>query len=123
MEGLKIIEKSYNNLKRFKDIITGKTFETAVQLVINLPNYDMQTQEGIRTAISNVLEVYKDDLDLDLPISKILAGNVITIKIPKDVEGFRDALEDSLLTYINPRLGNLFSIISNGSNSGGIYSV
>lgn len=120
MEGLSIIEKSYKSLQNFKQAISNGEF---TQLTINLKNYDMKTQSGIKNSIATILEVYKDELDLDKPIQKILTGEVITIKIPKDIDGFKDDLIDSLTQYINKRSGELWTIISNSNSVGGIYSV
>lgn len=123
MEGLSVIEKSYTNLQKFKTAITSSSFSSATQLSVNLKNYDMQTQSGIKTAISTVLEVYKDDLDLSKPIAKILTGEIITIKIPNNVDGFRDDLVDSLSQYILKRAPELWNIITNNNSMGGIFSV
>lgn len=120
MEGLTIIEKSYNSLQNFKQAISSTEF---TQLSINLKNYDMKTQSGIKDSIATILDVYKDELDLDKPIQKILTGDIITIKIPKDIDGFRDDLIDSITQYINKRSGELWTIITNSNSSGGIYSV
>ena len=117
MEGLKVIEKSYSSLRKFKDIITSSSFNTATQLNINLNNYDMQTRAGIRDAMTPVLEVYKDDLDI--VVSKVLCGDNLSIKLNRKVDGFVDDLIDALKYYINKRCGQLFTIITNSSNSGG----
>lgn len=122
MEGLKVIEKSYTNLINFKEAITGNSFSTATQLVINLKNYDIQTQSGIRDALKAVLEAYKDDLT-DVNINKVLVGDSITIKIPNDIDGFRDDLVDSLRCYIEKRAPSLWTIITNSSLSGGMFGV
>ena len=123
MEGLEVIEKSYKNLKNFKEIIMSSSFSSATQLVITITNYDMETQSGIKKAIGDILEVYKDELDLDKPIIKILTGNTITIKIPDKVDGFIDDLIDSLRNYIDPRCASLWNIITNSNSTGGLYSV
>lgn len=123
MEGLEVIEKSYTSLQKFKQAISNSSFSNATQLTINLKNYDMKTQSGLKHAIEIILEVYKDDLKLDKPIAKILTGEIITIKIPKDVDGFEDDLVDSLRQYINKRAPELWNIISNNNSMGGIFSV
>ena len=123
MEGLAIIEKSYSNLIKFRDIITSEAFSKANTLVITMTNYDMQTRTGLKTAIDNVLTVYKDELKLDKPIAKILTGDIITLKLPKDIDGFVDDLIDSLKTYINSRQASLFNIITNCNSSGGLFNV
>ena len=121
MEGLKIIEKSYTNLRKFKSVITDDSFSSVSNLSINLKNYDMETQNGIKKAIETVLDVYKDDLDKSKPISKLLTGDFINIKIIN--ADFREDLVDSLLTYINKRAPELWNSISNSNSFGGIYSV
>ena len=121
MEGLKIIEKSYTFLQKFRESIMSSSFSGATQLNIILKNYDMQTQSGIRNAINPVLEVYKDDLDIN--VGKLLTGDTITIKIPNDVDGFRDDLVDALKTYIDKRAPELWNIISHSTMSGGCYGV
>ena len=123
MEGLKVIEKSWTFLEKFKKTITSDSFSKVGNLAINITNYDMQTQSGIKTAIGTVLEVYKDDLDLDKPIQKVLTGDMINIKIPDNVDGFREDLVDSLKNYIEKRAPELWNIISNNNSMGGIYSV
>lgn len=121
MEGLKIIEKSYSNLQNFRQSILSSSFSSATQLNIALSNYDIQTQSGIKNAISPVLEVYKKELDII--VAKVLTGDNIKIKIPKEVDGFKDDLVDSLKTYIDKRAPELWNIISHSSMSGGIYGI
>lgn len=120
MEGLKILETSYNNLRKFQKSIIDDSFSNASQLSIILDNYDMETQNGIKDAIATILNVYKDELDIN--ITKILSGDIITIKIP-NIDGFRDDLVDSLRCYIEKRAPSLFASISNTAASGGIYGV
>ena len=121
MEGLKIIEKSYTFLTKFREAIMSSSFSSATQLSIVLTNYDMQTQSGIKNAICPVLEVYKDDLDIN--VGKTLTGVNIKIKIPNDVDGFRDDLVDALKTYIDKRAPELWNIISHSTMSGGCYGI
>ena len=121
MEGLKIIEKSYTYLQKFRESITSSSFSSATQLNIVLTNYDMKTQSGIKQAITPVLEVYKDDLDIN--IGKVLCGDTVKIKIPNDVDGFRDDLVDALKNYIDRRAPELWNIISHSTMSGGCYGV
>ena len=123
MEGLNIIEKSYNSLQKFKTTITSDSFSSVSSMSINLNNYDMKTQSEIKTSIRNILEVYKDELDLDKSISKILSGTIITIKIPDNIDGFRDDLVDSLKCCIEKRAPELWTSITNSNSMGGIYSV
>lgn len=116
MEGLQVIEKSYMNLQKFRESILSSSFNTATQLIINLKNYDMQTQAGIKNALATVLEVYKDELDII--ISKVLTGDTITIKFPKNVDGFKDDLVDSIKCYIDKRAPQLWNSISNPGGQG-----
>ena len=82
MEGLKIIEKSYNSLLKFKSSITDSSFSTASNLVIMMKNYDMKTQAGIKEAILAVLDVYKDDLGVQNTL-KVVSGDKIELKFDK----------------------------------------
>lgn len=121
MEGLKIIEKSYNSLQNFKNAISNISIGS--QLVINLTNYDMETRTGIKNSINTILDVYKDEIDpKELDISKVLIGDTITLKI-LSIDGFKDDLVDSLTNYITNRSSSLFTSITTSSSSGGIYSV
>ena len=121
MEGLKIIEKSYNSLQKFKKAI--EDIKVGSQLVIKLTNYDIETRTGIKEAISTILNVYKDDIDKkELDVNKVLIGDIITIKI-LSIDGFRDDLVDSLTSYITKRSSSLFNSLTTGCSSGGIYSV
>lgn len=123
MEGLEIIENSYNSLQHFKSTITADSFSKINSLCINLKNYDMKTQSGLKTSIGNILEIYKDELNLDKPISKILTGDIINIQIPNNIDGFRDDLVDCLKCYIEKRAPELWISITSSNSVGGIYSV
>ena len=118
MEGLNIIEKSHTSLCKFKESILSSSFRSATQLVINLTNYDMKTRAGIRKAVTDILEVYKDDLGID-SVSKLVCKDTITIKLDYKVDGFVDDLIDSLKDYITIRASQLFTILTNSANSGG----
>ncbi len=121
MEGLKILEKSYNSLIHFREAISNDSFNHASQLIIDLNNYDMETKAGLKNSISAILNVYKDKLDIN--ISKILAGNLITINFPKDLDDFKYDMVDNLKSYITKRSPVLWNSISNNNSFGGIYSV
>ena len=124
MEGQSIIESSYKNLQKFKDVVTSDNFQKVSILNINLKNYDMETQSGLKSAVRVIYEIYQDELNMSkLDIQKMLTGEVLTIKIPSDIEGFKDDLSDSLKTYIEKQSPKLFSIITSSNSSGGIYSV
>lgn len=114
MEGLKIIEKSYNSLGVFKNSVLSSSFSTATQLVINFKNYDTQTVAGLREAIGSVLEAYKDELNI-VSAQKVLAGDRVTIKIDSKIDGFKDDLVDSIKTYIDQRAPQLWNTITNSS--------
>lgn len=123
LEGITVIEKSYDNLKKFLDAITGKIFADTTNLIINMKNYDKETAEGIKDVIGTEMDKYKDELDLKEPIIKILSGDMINVKIPKDQEAFREDLQHSLELYIKNRLSSLWNAISHNASTGGIYSV
>ena len=122
MEGLKIIEKSYNSLLKFKSSITDSSFSTASNLVIMMKNYDMKTQAGIKEAILAVLDVYKDDLGIQNTL-KVVSGDKIELKFDKKVDGYKDDLVDSLKTYIDKRSPQLWNTITNSTTGGGLYGL
>ena len=117
MEGLKIMEKSYNSLVRFRDSILSSSFSTATQLVINFKNYDMKTAAGLKTAIGEVLEAYKDELEIK-SVQKALTGDLVTLKLDNSIDGFKDDLVDSIKTYINTRAPEIWNTITNSSGEG-----
>lgn len=121
MEGLNVIEKSYTSLQKFKETILSEAFSTVATININMKNYDMKTQAGLKAAIGTVLEVYKDELSDEKPISKILTGDIINIKIINN--DFRDDLVDSLRCYIEKRAPELWITITNNNAMGGLFSV
>lgn len=122
MEGLNVIEKSYNTLLRFKNALHDSNMVTASSLVINMTQFDAETQSLIKETIRDIITVYKDELEIS-NISQALSTNNIRIEFPENVDGFKDDLIDALDTIITKRSSELYAIISNSSNGGGLYNV